>query len=466
MDKSLSYRFFLTLFAFFVLLNSSTTYSDSVPNGAVRLAANKKFRSDDGFLCGKIGNKYVPVRKLAGGYFYPLTAERADTLAQIPRSSGAKRTRLIEKALDLKFKIFERKPVCAIGFKITRKVIAGGNHSCALDKVGGVWCWGANNSGQLGNGSFTSSSVPVSVTGLTKGVRDITAGFQHNCAVTRKGGVKCWGLNSDGQLGAITGGPRNTPVDVVTLSEGVRQVSAGIYHTCALTTSSGLKCWGDNSFGQLGDGTFSLSYIPRDVSSLTSNVRAFDSGDFHNCATKRINSSDSLLMCWGQNTWGQLGNGGTTNSAIPVNTAGISLTVSAFSAGGSTTCAIDGNTKCWGANWRSQLGRSTAGAFSATAGAVEFLSDVDTIFVAYEHVCARTTAGGAKCWGNNNSGQTGYSLADEHLEPRDAEEATADVRMLSLGDFHTCALMTNQSVKCWGRNSEGQIGDGMPIDPP
>src|SRR5574340_31817 len=225
-------------------------------------------------------------------------------------------------------------------------VSAGSTHTCALTASGGVMCWGSNSGGKLGDGTITDRTNPVNVIDLSSGVSAISSGNSHTCALTSSGGVKCWGSNYYGQVGDGTSYYfRYTPVDVSGLTSGVSAVVTGYDYSCALTTAGGVKCWGYNEYGQLGDGTTTNRFAPIDVVGLTSDVSAVSVGDNHTCAL----TSSGGVKCWGANWSGELGNGTSTNSLIPVDVSGLSNGVSSVSAGVRNTCALTsaGSVKCW-----------------------------------------------------------------------------------------------------------------------
>jgi alpha-tubulin suppressor-like RCC1 family protein len=178
-----------------------------------------------------------------------------------------------------------------------RAVATGWEHTCALTSAGGVKCWGMNDKGQLGDGTKTDTLTPrltpVDVSGLSSGVSAIATGGRHTCALTSAGGVKCWGSNESGQLGDWTTTNKLSPGYVAGLGTGVSAIATGAGHTCALTSAGGVKCWGSNYFGQLGGENntrcrlhlapegFCCSVIPVDVSGLSSGVSAIAAGVTH-----------------------------------------------------------------------------------------------------------------------------------------------------------------------------------------
>jgi alpha-tubulin suppressor-like RCC1 family protein len=358
-------------------------------------------------------------------------------------------------------------------------ISAGNHHTCAVTSVGAARCWGGNAFGELGDGTTTSTTKPVQVSGLSSGLTAITAGGIHTCALTSAGAVKCWGDNASGQLGDGTETLRTTPVEVVGLTGGVSAISAGEDHTCALTSAGGVKCWGTNANGELGDGTTEHKTTPVDVSGLTSGVAAISSGNSHTCALTNAGG----VKCWGYNGDGQLGDGTETNKTTPVQVSGLTSGATAISAGGESgggnrTCALmsGGGVKCWGGNSSGQLGDGTTSR-RTTPVDVSGLTSVTAISAGGDHTCALTSAGGVRCWGNNYLGQLadGMDAGPESCEPFGSSSCsrtsvgavglTSGVTAISARAWDTCALVSGGGVKCWGYNGSGQLGDGTGTGP-
>lgn len=351
-----------------------------------------------------------------------------------------------------------------------KAIAAGKSHTCALTTPsGGVKCWGNNAYGQLGDNTTNIGNSPVDVIGLSSGVADISAGYFHTCAVTTTGGAKCWGANWSGRLGDGTLNISLIPVDVFGLSTGVATIEAGGSHTCAITTPGGLKCWGDNGFGQLGDGSNTWSLIPKNVLGLSINTIAVSLGIYHSCA---LNSSGAV-KCWGENINRQLGDGTNIDRNIPVIISSLNSGVLAIGAGSSHTCVIaeSGEPKCFGGNWYGQIGDGNTGHKTHPVDVTGLTSDVLTIDAGGFHSCAITGSGGAKCWGDNGFGQLGNETTEDSPFPRDVTGLTSGVSSIRCGGgWHTCALTTLGAVKCWGDNLYGQLGNNtnsgtaIPVD--
>ena len=338
-------------------------------------------------------------------------------------------------------------------------ISAGAYHTCALTSVGGVKCWDYNNHGQLGDGTTTDRARPVDVIGLTSGTLAISAGGALTCALTANSGVKCWGYNLLGQLGDGTTTNRAAPVDVIGLTGGVSAISAGDLFTCVLTSAGGVKCWGENQYGQLGMGTFGEAHAaPVDVSGLTSRVSAISAGLGFACAL----TAAGEVKCWGNNNVGQLGDGTKFNRWQPVDVMNLGIGVRAISAGGNHACALTagGGVKCWGLNNYGNLGDGTTTARTTPVDVIGLASGVSAISAGDSFTCVLTSVGGVECWGWNKYGQLGNSTNTDSARPINVSGLTGGVIAISAGANHTCALTSTGKVKCWGWNKYSQLGDG------
>ena len=241
---------------------------------------------------------------------------------------------------------------------LTGGVLAAGagNHICAVTSAGAVLCWGDNTWGQLGDGTTTLRAAPVTVIGLQGTAVMVAGGLSHSCALTAAGAVQCWGYNAAGQLGDGSLVARSTPAVVSGLESGVAAIAAGGYFTCALTAGGAVVCWGDNFYGQIGDGTSTGRRTPTAVGGLSSGVTAIAAGSRHACAAK----TDGSIVCWGDNEYGQLGDGTTALRRSPVAVAGLTGATST-AVGSAHSCALlaSGAVVCWGANPAGQLGDGT-----------------------------------------------------------------------------------------------------------
>ena len=359
-----------------------------------------------------------------------------------------------------------RIPAAVTGLTNAAAIAAGGNHSCALLGNGTAMCWGENNSGQLGDDSRTDKRSPEPVKNLVNavaiGVGKGLGGVNHTCALLADGSVRCWGDNASGQIGDGTTTRKLTQSTVAGGGGSVtaRDIATGNSHTCAVRANSTVACWGLNNAGQLGDGTTTNSLTPKAVPGLV-NVVAIAAGAGHTCALFAAGS----VSCWGANLLGQLGNNSNTDSRIPVPVTGLANAV-AIAAGREHTCALlaDGTGRCWGDNSFGQLGdgfnenRSVPG-----SNPVGNLGNVVAIAPGRDHTCARFASGGVRCWGRNNSGQLGNGFTTNSNTPVEAVALPVAAVAVAAGDSHTCALLADTRIRCWGGNSNGAIGNNSTV---
>jgi alpha-tubulin suppressor-like RCC1 family protein len=341
-------------------------------------------------------------------------------------------------------------------------VSSGHFHTCMVRRDGSAWCWGSNVQSQLGDGTTTDSHVPTLVTGLDSGVASIAAGLDHTCALKTDGSVWCWGDNGHGQLGDASGMSHPTPVKLPTLGTSVRQLVTAQNNNCVIKQDASLWCWGDGTYGQLGNAMTNDASVPIMVPGMTSVVAVATSE--HTCAGK----SDGSLWCWGLGGNGQIGDGSTMQRTSPVQVWAAGTGVLVLATSPYHTCAIrtDHTTWCWGYN---SNGETAHGDFTTQVPDPTQLVGFAgaTVTAAIYHSCATATDGTAACWGWNRDGEVGDGSTTDRNAVVPVQPAIAGAVMVSAGGTytvetgaHSCAVDTQGAVWCWGANAHGEFGDG------
>jgi alpha-tubulin suppressor-like RCC1 family protein len=334
--------------------------------------------------------------------------------------------------------------------------------TCAVLVSGGVECWGYNARGELGDGTTVDSLSPRPVQGITnatavklsRGDIDDTSNGGHGCARLSTGAVRCWGGNTWGQLGNGTWyGNQTSPVAVIGIGTATA-VDVGDTHSCALLASGAVQCWGDGELGQLGNG-FNAEIVDAPVAVIgIGTATALALGVGHSCALL----ASGAVRCWGDNSAGALGNGTTTSSNTPVAVSGIG-NATAIAAGEAFSCALlaSGGVKCWGVNVAGELGNGTY-ANSSTPVAVTGISTAVAITAGGGQACAVLSNGAAKCWGANAYGDLGDGTNTISNIPVRVHTINGPTR-LAAGYAHTCALFSGGVMRCWGLDNYGQLGN-------
>jgi alpha-tubulin suppressor-like RCC1 family protein len=340
---------------------------------------------------------------------------------------------------------------------------AGYDHTCALTTDGRAYCWGGNNNGQLGTGNTTRTPYPTAVS-TELSYASAGAGLSRSCGLTGAGDPWCWG---DRSLTNIIGsGDRSLVPLQVTGGPVFTIMVVGSSHACGLTANGLAYCWGSNWWGQLGDPTTGGSNTPRAVSGGLV-FMSLSAGSGYTCGL----TTDSLAYCWGYNRNGTLGNGTTSASAVPTPVSG-GKHFAALGAG-RHTCGITaaGDLYCWGANGRGQLGAASTEICPGQADAVATddcsltpllvsgISAVEAVGAGWTHTCALTIAGAAYCWGENTYAQLGNGTQADSPTPV-AVSGELVFAKLSTAYYHSCGITTDGIAYCWGMGVHGELGDG------
>jgi alpha-tubulin suppressor-like RCC1 family protein len=354
-------------------------------------------------------------------------------------------------------------------------LVTGTTHTCALDAQGAAWCWGFNQYGSLGIG--TTDNPVWTPTVVVGGLRfsSLTAGGLHTCGLTSAGTAWCWGAGESGQLGNGVLADQTSPTAV---SGGLTfvQLSASGLATCGLTPAGTAYCWGRNNTGQLGDGSFEDKLVPTPVTSAAGGeavvFASLEAGGGHTCGL----TSTGKAYCWGLDDGGQLGDGGTQQLLVP-NAVSTTLAFTELTARNSSTCGLSGGALyCWGYNSNGQLGDGTttshgtptaAGGASFAALGAGATNDGSTAAI---QSCGLDASGAAYCWGVNNFGQLGDGTTTDRSTPIAVTGPGGGSALafagLATGGTHTCGRTTGGLIYCWGWNHLGQLGDGTSTDEP
>jgi alpha-tubulin suppressor-like RCC1 family protein len=381
---------------------------------------------------------------------------------------------IVMKSLEASGKLIDQPgKASAISTKtklVAKAVTAGDSHTCALMTDGTIQCWGWNINGQLGDGSAKESNVPVKVVGISNAV-NVVAGGNHTCAALGDGTVQCWG-DSFGKFGRnpapecavsqilpCSVPPVSSPNTISGIANPTA-IAAGVRHTCALPGDGTVQCWGHNQYGELGIGKTGEFYdLPVAVPGIAK--AAMVGADNNTCVVL----SSGALLCWGGNEYGELGNGKIGgHSNVPVTVSGIDNAVM-VSIGGSHACALlrDGAVRCWGYNRWGELGDGTTTTEPqyGVPNPVKVLGIANAVTIAAggPHSCAVLGNGTIQCWGYGIHGELGNGANSRSSGPV-AVSGIMNATAVASGSSHNCALLGDGAVKCWGGNEHGQLGNG------
>ena len=339
------------------------------------------------------------------------------------------------------------------------QVEASNAFGCALKTGGTVWCWGHADLGKLGNGRQGPVWSPQQVTGVS-GVTQIALGSGFGCALKSTGIVVCWGNGTSGETGSESDTEWREALEWLPVYNltGVSQITAGHKHACGLKTNGTIWCWGLNTWGNLGNGnTTNQKYRVAAASGITTATQIMAS-ESATCALL----SDQTVRCWGEGI--ALGYGSTSNSLTPVQPTGLTGVTKLLDANGDTMCAIKTDTTlwCWGKNNNGQLGIGNT-TNQLTPVQVSSLSGVASGSASVNHTCVLLSDGTPRCWGWNPYRQLGNGTVVNSTVPT-AVTGVTGVAQLSSGEGQTCAVLQVGTIKCWGGNSQGELGNGNNIE--
>ena len=344
-------------------------------------------------------------------------------------------------------------------------IAVGDDNSCSRKSDGSLWCWGDNVAGQIGNGTFVPlEPLPSQVSALGTSVAQAAVGSKFTCGLEIDRRLWCWGRNDHGQLGqGGVSADQPSPAQVTALGSSVAKVALGVGHGCAVKLNGSLWCWGENADGQLGRGTTTaFEPAPGQVVAVGGSVADVSLGYSYTCARK----TNGSLWCWGRNDHGQLGDGTTSGSSLPVQVTALGASVAEISLGYAHACVrkTNGSLWCWGNNPDGEVGDGSQADRDSPVQISVLGTSVATVSLGYMHTCASKTDGSLWCWGSNWAQQLGSEIPFWAVSPLEVTALGAPAETASLGHGHTCALTAGGLLWCWGWNEYGQLGDGTVLE--
>jgi alpha-tubulin suppressor-like RCC1 family protein len=335
------------------------------------------------------------------------------------------------------------------------------HYGCGRRPNGTIWCWGENSSGQFGDGSANRSLLPIIAAGSATTWTQVTTAGATSCGRRSDGTLWCWGRNGNGQVGDNSTSTRTTPVQTSGGYTDWTNVSNGEFNVCGVRANSTLWCWGANTSGQVGDATTTARLVPTIASGGFTDWTESSIGSQFACGRR----ANGTLYCWGDNTFGQLGDGTTFPRTSPTLVGGgftdwVEVSANAYSACGRRS---NGTIYCWGMNVASQVGDGTTTQRTSPTIVNGGFTDWTSLSGGYNHTCATRSNGTVYCWGANAFGQTGQSPSDAVSAPTLVSGAYMDWTAVSSGRTHTCGLRQSGRPWCWGANSSTQLGNNVSL---
>lgn len=344
--------------------------------------------------------------------------------------------------------------------KVISYISPAGLFTCSLNELGWIYCWGANSSGQIGNNTTSGSVKPIPIRSgfiqldTTRSAGGSSLGTTYGITLT--GVLMSWGDNVFGKMGTGSDGGASFTPQVVDPSIRYKYMESQYRHSCAITTTNVLKCWGYNSDGELGDGTTAPKNSPTTIDSGV-NYKTVAAGAYHTCGI----TTGNILKCWGLNDDYQLGDGTNGQKLSPVTVDG-GTTYASASAGLTHTCAITmaGALRCWGNDSFGQIGDGGLSTSRSTPYTIDSGTSYAMVAAGDNSTCAITTTGVLKCWGENSSGQLGDNSTTTRTTPVIIDSGVSYSSVTNAGT-HTCGITSARVMKCWGLNDYGQLGIGI-----